>query len=127
MPLISNVESKFCVVSGTLESFQRGKVEDTMVLCSCLAFLIIFVIIFLLDLLQRNTALERETFHVSSWVLNLLSKSAAFFFFLLAFTSIYIKYSLKENTIFVYSEPMYIETVQLCRLMSNYSFKFASK
>lgn len=80
MPLISNVESKFYMVSGTLESFQRGEVEDTVILCSCLAFLIIFLIIFLIDLLQRNIALERETLHVSSWFLNLLSTSLLLFF-----------------------------------------------
>jgi len=62
-----------------------------MILRSCLAFLIIFVIIFLIDLLQRSIALERETFHVSFWHLNLLCKSVLpFFFSLLSFSSIYI-------------------------------------
>lgn len=32
MSLISGIESKFYVVSGSLESFQGGEVEDTVIL-----------------------------------------------------------------------------------------------
>lgn len=72
MSLTSNIESKFYLVSGSLESFQGDKVEDIVILCACLVFLIVLKL-FLIDMLQRNIPLE--TSHVSTWFLNLFSKS----------------------------------------------------
>lgn len=81
MSLTSDIENKFYVVSGSLESFQGGEVEDTVILCICLAFLIVLKL-FLIDMLQRTIPLERETSHVSTWVLNLFCKSVLLFSYL---------------------------------------------
>lgn len=114
---------KFYAISGSLQCFQR-EIEDNMIFHSCLAFLIIFVIIF------NRFATEEYCFRKRNFSCKFLVFKFTLYvlvFSLLAFTSIYIKYSLKESIIFVYPEPMYTETVQLCRLMSNYSLKLASK
>lgn len=75
------IEFKFYIVADSLESFQGGEVEDTVILCACLAFLIVLKL-FLIDMLQRNIPLERETSHVSSCFLNLFSKSVLLFSYL---------------------------------------------
>lgn len=78
MSLSTNIESKFYIISGSLEYFQGGEVEYIVLLCACLAFLIVLKL-FLTDKLQKNIPLERETSHVSTCFSNVLSKSMLLF------------------------------------------------
>lgn len=50
-----------CIFSGTSEPFQRAEVENTVILPYAERFCFFIILI---DSLQKNSAVERETIHV---------------------------------------------------------------